>query len=42
MDIDRMTANNAGIDFVFAKWGYGKKKKYKYKISSIKDILKII
>ena len=31
-----------GIDFVFAKWGYGKKKKYKYKISSIKDIIKII
>lgn len=42
MDIDRITANNAGIDFVFAKWGYGKKKKYKYKINSIRDIIKII
>ena len=42
MEVDRMTANNAGIDFVFAKWGYGEKKKYKYKVNSIKGIIKIV
>jgi len=42
MDVDRITANNAGIDFIFAEWGYGKKKNYKYKMKSIKDIKKIV
>ena len=42
MLVDSKTASRAKVDFVFAQWGYGHNKNYKYKIKSIKDIKKFI
>tara|TARA_Y100001970_G_scaffold173242_1_gene211682 strand:- start:8855 stop:9472 length:618 start_codon:yes stop_codon:yes gene_type:complete len=35
---DSMTANNAKIDFIFASYGYTKKRKYKYNIKNLKEL----
>ena len=40
--VDYLTAKNAKIDFIFAKWGYGKNYNYKYKCKEIKSLLKIL
>ena len=39
--IDYLTAKNAGIDFMFAMWGYGKNYNYKHKSKSILELEKI-
>ena len=39
--IDKQTANNAGIDFIYCNYGYGKKKFKKNSISKFEEILKI-
>lgn len=40
-DIDKLTSNNAGIDFIYCNYGYGKKLFKKYSISTFSQILKI-
>ena len=40
--VDYNTAKNAGIDFIFAQWGYGINYNYKYKCKDIKDLFKLI
>ena len=40
-DIDKLTSNNAGIDFIYCNYGYGKKNFKKYSISTFSQILKI-
>lgn len=43
MKIDYDAASNAKIAFIFAKYGYGKKKKnYNYSLKKLKDILKFV
>ena len=43
MKVDYLAANNAKIDFVFASYGYGKKKSfYKNKIKNLNEIKKFI
>ncbi len=41
-NIDYQTAKNSKIDFIFAKWGYGKKFNYKHKPKKISDLCKIL
>lgn len=40
MIVDFKTARNAGVDFINANYGYGEKKKYKYKINNLKELTK--
>ena len=40
--VDYNTAKNAKIDFMFAKWGYGKNYNYRYQCENIKDLNKLI
>ncbi len=40
--VDYLTAKNAKIDFIYAKWGYGKNYNYKYKCERIKKLLNIL
>ena len=40
--VDYNTAKNAGIDFIFAQWGYGINYNYKYKCKEIKNLSKLI
>lgn len=43
MTVDYLAAKNAKIDFIFANYGYGKKKSfYKNQIKNLKDIKKLI
>ena len=44
MHVDYLLAKNAAVDFIFAKYGYGITKDYKYQntIKNFKDIKKII
>ena len=43
LPLDYRSATNSRIDFVYAKYGYGKNKNYyKYSINKFKDLLKII
>ncbi len=39
--IDKLTSNNAGIDFIYCNYGYGKKNFKKHSISTFSQILKI-
>ena len=39
MKIDKITAKNAKIDYIQAKYGYSKKLKSKYSINKINDII---
>ena len=39
-NFDYIASKKAKIDFVFADWGYGNYRKYKYSISTISEILK--
>ena len=40
-NIDYLTAKNSKVDFLFAKWGYGKNYNYKNKCDKIHDLLKL-
>ena len=40
--VDYLTAKNAKIDFIYAKWGYGKNYNYKYKCETIKKLLNML
>ena len=39
MKIDKLTAKNAKIDYIHAKYGYSTKLKSKYSINKINDII---
>ncbi len=39
MNVDKLTAKNAKIDYIHAKYGYSKKIKSKYSIKNIEDII---
>ena len=39
---DFLAAKNAGMDFVYAPWGYGDVKNAKYEIDSIKELYELI
>jgi HAD superfamily hydrolase (TIGR01549 family) len=39
---DFLAAKNAGMDFVYASWGYGDVKNAKYEIDSIKELYELI
>lgn len=39
MSVDKLTAKNAKIDYIHAKYGYSKKIKSKYSIGNIEDII---
>ena len=41
MEIDKLTAHNAGIDFIYCNYGYGKKILKKNFISRFSQILNI-
>ncbi len=41
-NVDFITAKNANVEFIFAKWGYGYNYNYKYKLEKIEDLLKKI
>ena len=38
--VDYLTAKNANVKFIFASWGYGVKKNYKFTCNNIKEIAK--
>ena len=38
--VDYLTAKNSKIEFIYAKWGYGKNYNYKYKCKTIADLPK--
>tara|TARA_B100000575_G_scaffold279920_1_gene268813 strand:+ start:12148 stop:12771 length:624 start_codon:yes stop_codon:yes gene_type:complete len=40
--IDYLTAKNSGIDFIFAKWGYGQDKNYSHVCKQISDLEQVI
>ena len=42
MRVDFLLSKNAKINFIYAKYGYGKKQNYKYNILNFKDLIKII
>ncbi len=37
--VDYLTAKNAKIDFIYAKWGYGKNLNYKYKCEKVQNLI---
>ena len=41
-NVDYVTAKNSNIDFIYAKWGYGKNYNYKYKCNNIKFLINIL
>ena len=41
-DVDYLAAKKANIQFIFASWGYGEKKKYEFMCNNIKEINKYI
>lgn len=39
---DFEASREAGVDFIYASWGYGKVENFKYKIVNLKELLKIV